>query len=176
MPIRPFQINNTFVTDADNYLSIFGGRRAVKTCELSSLFKRNTGATTVTVAQQLLDSDEGQRIRTYTELLMPLLFETWMEVRPASLRNEDTSFENDEGDVSLSNEAAHTLKTIIDVICQLIELMKLWNKEVNNSDLSEWFRRKYSQQFCTLFMVGFPYSQGDGFKGNFIHFVVVLSH
>lgn len=96
---------------------------------------------------------------------MPILFETWMEVRPANSRNENASFDNNDADICLSNEAAYTLKTIIDVICQLLELMKLWNKEVNNADLTEWFRKHYGQQFCSLFMVGFPYSQGDGFKG-----------
>lgn len=101
----------------------------------------------------------------HAELLMPLLFETWMEVRPANLRNENASIDKDDADICLSNEAAYTLKTIIDVICQLLELMKLWNKEVSNADLTEWFQKSFGQQFCALFMVGFPYSQGDGFKG-----------
>lgn len=154
--------------DADNRFSIFGGRRAEKNCDLSSLFRRNTGATNTTVTQQLMDNDEGKRIRMHAELLMPILFETWMEVRPATSRNENASIDNDDADICLSNEAAYTLKTIIDVICQLLELMKLWNKEVNNTDLTKWFRKNYGQQFCSLFMIGFPYSQGDGFKGIYI--------
>lgn len=165
MPARVFQINNKFNADVDDRFPIFGGRRAEKNCELPSLFRRNAGATNTTVSQQLMDNDEGQRIRMHAELLMPLLFETWMEVRPANVRNENSSFDNDDADVLLSNEAAYTLKTIIDVICQLLELMKLWNKEVNNADLTEWFRKNYGQQFCSLFMAGFPYSQSDGFKG-----------
>lgn len=165
LPLRSFQINNTFLSDADNRFSIFGGRRAEKNCELPSLFRRNTGAANSSVSQQLIDNDEGQRIRTHAELLMPLLFETWMEVRPAKLRNESSSFYSDDADICLSNEAAYTLKTIIDVICELLEMMKIWNKEVNNADLTDWFRKNYGQQFCSLFMVGFPYSQGDGFKG-----------
>lgn len=130
------------------------------------LFRRNIGALNTSVSQQLIDNDEGQRIRLHAELLMPLLFETWMEVRPANLRNENAAFDTDDADFCLSTEAAYTLKTIVDVICQLLELMKQWNVEVNNSDLTEWFRRNYGQQFCALFMVGFPYYQGDGFKGN----------
>lgn len=118
-----------------------------------------------TAAGLLDDNDEGARIRRYSELLMPLLFETWMEVRPAAL-NDLLKFNMAEDDLHISNEAAFTLKTILEIIEKLHELMSYWDDEVNNHDLTEWFRTTYNKEFCAQFLLGFPYLQGDGFKGE----------
>lgn len=120
------------------------------------------------------DRDEGQRIRKYAELLMPLLFETWMEVRPAKLNNKQ-SIDVDDEDVQISNEAAFTLKTIVDIVEQMLELIQMWDNEVNNNDLTIWFRNKYGQEFCSQFLFGFPYLQGDGFKGMQMYSIQSIS-
>lgn len=131
-----------------------------RNCSLPFLFKSGT----VAAAGLLDENDEGVRIRKYSKLLMPLLFETWMEVRPAAL-NDLLKFNMAEDDVHISNEAAFTLKTILEIIEKLHELMTYWDEEVNNHDLTEWFRTTHNKEFCAQFLLGFPYLQGDGFQG-----------
>lgn len=122
------------------------------------LFKKSINSSTTTATNLLNDCDEGQRVRKYTELLMPLLFETWMEVRPANLNKIDKD------DILLTNEAALALKTVIEIVEQLYELMKIWNDEVNNDDLTNWFQATYDNEFCAQYLNGFPYTQSDGVK------------
>lgn len=135
-------------------------RNLNRNCDLTSLFKNSIGS-----GNGLVEKNDGIRIRTYAELLLPLLFETWMEVRPAGLNNTSKmNFADD--DMHITNEAAVTLKTILVVIERLYELMAIWDGEVNNTDLTEWFRNGYSKDFSAQFLIGFPYQQGDGFRGK----------
>lgn len=119
----------------------------------------------------MAEKDEGIRIRRYTELLMPLLFETWMEVRPASLNNANRQHLSDD-DVHISNEAAFTLKTILEIMEKLYELMAFWDDEVNNQELTDWFRNTYNKEFSTQFLLGYPFLQSDGYKGNITKILV----
>lgn len=136
-----------------------------KNCEIPSIFRKTLSASGASSQVSLIEErNEGQRIIRQTELLMPLLFETWMEVRPAKLNKR--SVEDDGDDVQISNEAALTLKTIVDVVDRLVELLKLADADEGNTDAMEWFRAAYGQQFCAQFLLGFPYSQSDGFKGS----------
>lgn len=125
------------------------------------LFKKTVGST-ITVTGQVGAvgfNDEGRRLQHYTELLMPLMFETWMEVRPANFTQEFNE------DLVISNEAAFTLKTILEIIERVFELITMWDADVNNHDLSDWFRATYNREFCAQIFVAFPYAQSEGFKG-----------
>lgn len=137
-----------------------------KNCELASLFRKSTGTSAANASTLIGERDEGQKIQKYVELLTPLLFETWMEVRPPKLNNNQTSMEFDADDVFISNEAAFTLKITLEIIDQLLELVQMYNRDVKNDDLLDWFQTKYGQEFCTHFLNGFPYHQSDGFKGK----------
>lgn len=160
-PIASSNSNETdvkFCMEKDVTFSIIR-RNLNRNCALPLLFKAN--AATVGLMDE---SDEGARIKRYAELLMPLLYETWMEVRPAALNDlHKLNMAND--DIHISNEAAFTLKTTLEIIEKLQELMTYWDEEVNNQDLMYWFRMTYNKEFCTQFLLGFPYLQGDGFKG-----------
>lgn len=152
-----------FGADIAFYTPALVRRNLNRTCELPFLFKKAaaSGNNTVNLTSE---KDEGDRIRRYAELLMPLLIESWMEVRPASLNNvNQLNMTGD--DVHISNEAAFTLKATLEIIEKLYELMIYWNEEVSNHDLTDWFRSTYNKEFCTQFIWGFPYLQGDGFKG-----------
>lgn len=70
-----------------------------RNCDLPFLFKASTESTSL-----MDEKDEGARIKKYAELLMPLLFETWMEVRPAAL-NDSSKLNMANDDVHISNEA-----------------------------------------------------------------------
>lgn len=137
-----------------------------KTCDLPLLFRKTGNAITANASNLLIERDEGQKIQKYIDLLMPLLFETWMEVRPTKFSSsKSAALGFDDDDICITNEAAATLKTTMEIVEQLLELIKLHDHNVNADDLIKWFRRKYSQEFFTHFLNGFPYQQGDGFKG-----------
>lgn len=137
-----------------------------RNCDLPLLFCKTSGTITANASNLLVERDDGQKIKKYVELLMPILFETWMEVRPAKLNSNKSTADFDDEDVSISNEAAFTLNTTVEIIEQLLELIQMCDLDVNNDDLTKWFRRKYSQEFSNQFINGFPYHQFDGFKGT----------
>ncbi|KAG4067129.1 hypothetical protein HA402_000120 [Bradysia odoriphaga] len=115
-----------------------------KNCNLPMVFDKKTRTTS---PQQM---DEQESIQKYAELLIPLIIETWMEVRPP----------NAEPDIS--NEAAFTLKICLEIVEKIHELISLWCKEENNDSLMLWFRENFNKDLCTNFMSGFPYKQNEG--------------
>lgn len=125
-------------------------------CDLPRLFCKSTGGGEL--SERFID--EGRRIQEYVKLLMPLMFETWMEVRPQYFGQE---FDED---LVITNEAAATLKTILEIIQRLTELISVWDANMNNDDLSRWFRDTYNKEFCAQIFVAFPYSQTEGHKGS----------
>lgn len=138
-------------------------RNLNKNCELANIFQKSL-TSSASAANIIEERNESQRIIKQTDLLMPLLFETWMEVRPIKLNKH--SIEDDGDDIQITNEAAMTLKTIIDIVDRLVELMKICDIDEGNTDSIDWFRQMYGHQFCGQFLIGFPYSQCDGFKGS----------
>lgn len=131
-------------------------------CPLPVLFRKTIGAVSTAASASAISlgfEDEGKRIQHYTKLLMPLMFESWMEVRPHQFGQEYSA------DMVISNEAAHTLKTILEIIERIYDLIQIRDTDVNNQDLSEWFCATYNTDFCTQIFVAFPYVQADGYKG-----------
>lgn len=136
-----------------------------RNCDLPLLFRKTGNSITVNASNLLIERNEGDKIQKHIDLLMPLLFETWMEVRPAKLNSsKSTGFDHE--DICISNEAAATLKTTMEIVEQLLELIKLYDCDVSGDDLIKWFRRMYGQEFFSQFLNGFPYQQIDGFKGT----------
>lgn len=142
-----------------------------RNCELPILFRKSIGSITINASNLFVERDEGQKIQKYVEHLMPLLFETWIEVRPSKINLSKSSADmDDDEEICISNEAAFTLKITVEIFEQLFELMQMCDHDVNGSELIDWFRRKYNNEFVTQFLIGFPYHQSDGFKGkNKIH-------
>lgn len=155
----------TFDENVEFFFSI-ARKHLNRNCDLPLLFRKTSGAITANASNLLVERDEGQKIQKYVEHLMPLLFETWMEVRPPKLNSTKSTADFDDEDVCISNEAAFTLKTTIEIIEQLLELIQICDEDVNNGDLIKWFRKKYSHEFSIQFLNGFPYHQIDGFKGK----------
>lgn len=151
---------NFFKADQPMFFSVTR-KHYNQNCELPQLFKKTVGSTITSTGQVSSTgfSDEGRRLQHYAELLMPLMFETWLEVRPANFGQEFNE------DLVISNEAAFTLKTVLEIIEKIFELITLWDVEVNNQDLSDWFRTTYNREFCAQIFVAFPYAQTEGFKG-----------
>lgn len=126
-------------------------------CSLPLLFNKSLNKVTTNILEI---ADEGKKIKFYVETLMPLLYESWLEVRPI---NQD---EENKAEASISNEAAFTLKIILQITEQLWELIQIWDNEVNNQDLTKWFMETYSKDFCSHLIVAFPYTQGESKRGK----------
>ncbi|XP_053950196.1 testis-expressed protein 10 [Anastrepha ludens] len=108
-----------------------------------SLSSNSTDATGVT---------EEERLREYINHLLPLLVDSWIEVRPQDLR----------AGVTITNEAAQTLKVVLEILQDLWQLIELHEQEENTYLLSAWFQDEYAAIFDSSFLTeGFPYQQNE---------------
>lgn len=123
-----------------------------RNCVLSKLFLKSHQAGGGGIGEM----DEGARIKNYVTTLMPLLIETWLEVRPVAQPKFSTT------QTVITLEAAFTLKIILEIVDQLWTLMRLWDAEVKNDDMTVWFRAEYTREFIQNFVESFPYGQGEG--------------
>ncbi|XP_058458980.1 testis-expressed protein 10 homolog [Malaya genurostris] len=125
-------------------------------CSLPFLFRKSIGEGKITLSDQI---DEGRKLKTYVQMLMPLLFESWLEVRPVSSQGESAEH-------GLSNEGATTLNLLLDIVIQLWDLVILYGRETNNSDMTQWLRGQYTAQFNDHIIKGFPYYQNASASGS----------
>lgn len=112
-------------------------------CRLPSFYKQNS---------QLDESpmDDVEKFKTYFDTLMPLLFETWLEVCPNA--NREANIET-----VVNEDAAGLLKHSLQVIASLWELVKYLNKKYPSSNIMQFFSQKYRQPFCQHIFKSFPY-------------------
>lgn len=94
--------------------------------------------------------DEVEKFKEYMETLMPLLFETWVEVCPNV--NSEMNIET-----VVSEDAAILLKHTLEIISLLWELVQYLNKKNPNSDIQKIFCIKYRQPFNQHFVHPFPF-------------------
>lgn len=97
--------------------------------------------------------NEGEKLHAYIEVLIPLLFETWLEVRPAT--NQDSK----RVESVVSEEGILILRYILQIFYLLWSLGKMVEAEQRNSQLSEWFINKYHKDFAQYISNSFPYIQ-----------------
>ncbi|GAB0088764.1 hypothetical protein DMENIID0001_032280 [Sergentomyia squamirostris] len=109
--------------------------------ELSSLKQRN--------AVNSSDFSETHTITRYVDEMVPLLIETWMEIRP-----ED----RDEREAFLGQEAISTISLIVGILEELWNLVVRCDTKSLSSEMRTWLKVSYSRDFCQTFMVGFPYN------------------
>ncbi|XP_011558184.3 testis-expressed protein 10 homolog [Plutella xylostella] len=94
--------------------------------------------------------DEIEQFKTYIETLVPLLFETWLEVCPASSKEQNM-------DTVLTEDAAGLLKHTLEVLALIWELIKYLDKKNPSSNLTNFFLQKYKQSFTKHIFQSFPY-------------------
>lgn len=142
-----YKITNTFSTVQPQYFPVIKWQLN-ENCDLSQIFNKSISEKSTSKA------DASSILKGYIENLMPLLFESWLEVR----QNE-----NDRpSEVILSYDAAKTLKIVLEILQNLWVLTELLEAEINNNDLSRWFRKQYADTFVSNFLGTFPYKQGEG--------------
>lgn len=94
---------------------------------------------------------ELETLQSYIESLMPLMFDTWIEVCPRKISSE--------AKVSISDEAASLLKCVTGIIQSIIELLELLESEKETLLYSSWFKNKYQKLFTENLLLEFPYIQ-----------------
>uniref|UniRef100_A0A2H1V7T9 SFRICE_014571 n=1 Tax=Spodoptera frugiperda TaxID=7108 RepID=A0A2H1V7T9_SPOFR len=136
-------IDTTKIFDASkmNHYSLFNPSYIQK-CPLSCFSSKNL--------QETVPLDEVEKFREYTDTLMPLLFETWLEVCPniSSEKNIETV---------VSEDAAALLNHTLDVISLIWSLVKHFNIKSPSSNIQNTFSQKYRKPYLQHFVNAFPY-------------------
>uniref|UniRef100_A0A0A1WDU1 Testis-expressed sequence 10 protein homolog n=1 Tax=Zeugodacus cucurbitae TaxID=28588 RepID=A0A0A1WDU1_ZEUCU len=97
-----------------------------------------------------IEGNEEERLREYVVHLLPLLVESWIEVRPQEQQMSAT----------LTSEAAQTLKVALEILQNIWILIELHEETESNQQLSAWFQQQYAEVFADSFLSdGFPYQQ-----------------
>lgn len=89
--------------------------------------------------------------------LMPLLFETWLEVKLNSIKGSS-------GCYILNNESMALLTSIMEIMISLRFFVQIQADEENSS--TDWFYKKYRKDFINYIVDGFPYSGNRNLSKN----------
>lgn len=139
-----------FVPNVDVYCPIY--RMHLNThYDLSSVLVRS---------RDVVKDTEGDRLKTYISQLVPLLFDSWLEVR---------SFDKQElqrKQLLISNDAASTLKTILNILIHLWDLAVICDNEENDTEVCDWFKKECRQELNEHMLGGMPYQQAEGSGGE----------
>ncbi|XP_076627278.1 testis-expressed protein 10 homolog [Colletes latitarsis] len=109
--------------------------------EQSNVLKEST-------AEKVLDAEE---LMKYVEVLMPLIFDSWMEVCPDE-KNVDNSA------LLISTEALELLKSAIEIIQSIIECINILHTECD-INMKYWFKSNFQNIFIKNLLSKFPYNK-----------------
>ncbi|KAJ2951029.1 hypothetical protein O0L34_g5402 [Tuta absoluta] len=124
-----------------NHFNLFNPNH-ISVCHLSCFSSKNM--------QDSLQIDEVQKFKEYMETLMPLLFETWVEVCPNV--NSEQNIET-----VVSEDAAVLMKHTLEVILLLWTLVQHFDKKSPSFKIQNLFCYKYKQPFNQHFVHAFPF-------------------
>lgn len=93
----------------------------------------------------------AEELRKYIELLMPLIFDSWIEVCPEE-KNSDHSA------VLINEEAAELLKSIVEIVQSLLEYIDMLNSD-SDTDMQLWFRNNFLNGLLKNLLSKYPYSK-----------------
>ncbi|XP_072932595.1 testis-expressed protein 10 [Epargyreus clarus] len=100
--------------------------------------------------QSIQDADEGEKFQAYVDTLMPLLFETWLEVCPNTKSDKNI-------ETVISEDAAILLRHVLKVMSLLFKLVKNLDNLNPSSNMKTSFLQKYKNSFSQHFINAFPY-------------------
>ncbi|KAI5636265.1 rix1 complex component involved in 60S ribosome maturation domain-containing protein [Phthorimaea operculella] len=139
---KPVTETTKFFDDTKmNYYDLFNPNH-ISVCHLSCFSSKNM--------QDSVQVDEVQKFKEYMETLMPLLFETWVEVCPNV--NSEQNIET-----VVSEDAAVLLKHTLEVILLLWTLVQHFDKKSPSFKIQNLFCYKYKQPFNQHFVHAFPF-------------------
>ncbi|XP_005185590.2 testis-expressed protein 10 [Musca domestica] len=141
----------THSTKTAQYYGIKRRFAANQYCDLSHIFNRSVGSSATSNDDAAVD--EFEQLRSYVDHLMPLLLESWLEVRPQQTTSCSV-------ETLLTLDASLTLKIVLEIIENLWSLIEIYEEQVNNNDLSLWFKDQYADVFAANFLQSsYPYQQ-----------------
>lgn len=126
------------------YISVYN-KTDTDLCEID--FEQNDNSNENTF-EKTFSTEELMR---YIELLMPLIFDSWIEVCPDG-RNSDNSA------VLITEQASELLRSIADIIVLLTECVDMLNFDCE-VDRRHWFRSNFQNAFLKNLLSKFPYSK-----------------
>ncbi|CAL1686411.1 unnamed protein product [Lasius platythorax] len=87
----------------------------------------------------------------YVDLLMPLMFDIWLEVYPDE-RNENFT------ETIISSEAAALLKNIVEILESIIEYIDMLDRDDSGAEhIKYWFKDTFHNTYMKNFLSRFPY-------------------
>ncbi|XP_076680587.1 testis-expressed protein 10 homolog [Andrena cerasifolii] len=122
-------------------------------CEID--FERG-GSLNGSAGEQTLDAEELMR---YVELLMPLIFDSWMEVCPDE-KNVDNSA------LLISGEALELLISAVDIIQLIIDCIDILHAQCD-VNMKHWFKSNFQTVYIKNLLSKFPYDK-LGTPGSFV--------
>lgn len=87
-------------------------------------------------------------------MIMPLMFETWMELKPAQTKTIDGAMCS-----SVSHDNSIMLKVVMDIIMELYQMV-----DETSEDTKLKFMRKWQEKFDLHLVASFSYTQDDSSK------------
>lgn len=144
-----------YALDKPNYFPLFNPV-SLSNCYLSCLSRNNK------INSTPINTDEAEKFKSYVETLIPLLFETWVEVGPSEIQAQSKKLET-----VISEEAASLLKQILHVISLLWQYLQIIQKTNPNTELATWFKGKFKREYNKHLISNFPYvTTVCGSRGN----------
>uniref|UniRef100_A0A1B0FCU1 Pre-rRNA-processing protein Ipi1 N-terminal domain-containing protein n=1 Tax=Glossina morsitans morsitans TaxID=37546 RepID=A0A1B0FCU1_GLOMM len=125
-------------------------------CDLSNIFQRTIGENAM--PGNVFINEECNQLKSYVDHLMPLLLESWLEVRPQHSSGQGIEH-------LINSDAAQALKIVLEIIADLWFLIDIHEEQTNNHAVSLWFQDQYKEIFALHFLqIGYPYELIDGDK------------
>ncbi|XP_003708337.1 testis-expressed protein 10 homolog [Megachile rotundata] len=94
---------------------------------------------------------DGEELRKYIELLMSLIFDSWIEVCPDDKNSDDSAF-------LISTEASELLKSIVEIIQLVTECIDILHTECD-VNMKCWFKKNFQHTYEKNLLSKFPYSK-----------------
>ncbi|XP_013192833.2 testis-expressed protein 10 homolog [Amyelois transitella] len=135
------EITKTYDSNTQNNFSLFNPNY-ISVCCISCFSAKHS--------ENVLVVDEVEKFKEYIDTLVPLLFETWLEVCPKA--NSEKNIET-----IINEDAASLLKHVLNVFSLIWDLVQYQNKKNPSSKFQFYFIQKYKHQFNQNFMEAFPY-------------------
>ncbi|XP_029043536.1 testis-expressed protein 10 homolog isoform X1 [Osmia bicornis bicornis] len=103
--------------------------------------KENTAETTL----------EAEELMKYIELLMPLIFDSWIEVCPDEKHTDNSA-------LLISTEASELLKSIVEIIQLITECIDILHTECD-VNMKFWFKSNFQNNYVKSLLSKFPYGK-----------------
>ena len=94
------------------------------------------------------------KVMKYVDMIMPLMFETWMELKPTQSKTIDGTVCS-----SVSHDNSIMLRIVMDIIMELYQMVEDTSEEARLK-----FFKKYQEKFELHLVSSFPYTQDDSSK------------